>query len=167
MLTSTHIYIRKVKQGDQQYLFQWENDPDNWEVSDTKQPFSREEINHFVINPPEISITGELRMMICLVIDDTPIGCVDLFQYNAANSSVGIGILIAKKSFRNKGYATEAIQLMLSYCRNELSIVNVFCNIFKDNIPSIRLFEKCGFQYVDERLLGIHKVNYYTIKIND
>ena len=76
-----------------------------------------------------------------------------------------IGILIGEKSYRNKGYASEALNLIIDYCRNELSLVNLFCNIQKDNTTSIRLFEKCGFQFIEELVLFDNKVNYYELKL--
>ena len=54
-------------------------------------------------------------------------------------------MLIAETANRKKGYAKEALELVLNYCRNELKVVTIFCNIIKDNKASIRLFEGVGF----------------------
>jgi RimJ/RimL family protein N-acetyltransferase len=38
-------------------------------------------------------------------------------------------------------------------------------NFFKNNKTSIRLFENCGFKFIEERMLDGKKVNYFELKI--
>lgn len=147
---------------DVEKLFEWENNPDNWQVSDTHSAFTREQIEVFVKQPQSLNENKQQRFMVCL--DNNPIGCIDLFEYDVVIKSAGVGVLIAKKAYRNKGYAAKALNLLIDKCRNELNIVHLFCNIYKENKASIRLFEKCGFQFVDERKLEGKSVNYYELK---
>lgn len=144
-------------------LLKWENNPDNWQISDTVAPFSRKQIEDFVNQPQSLKDNKQQRFMVCL--DDNPIGCIDIFEYDTAKRKAGVGVLIAEESNRNKGYASEALNLLIEKCRNELNVVHLFCNIYKENKASIRLFEKCGFQFVDERKLEGKSVNYYELKI--
>ena len=88
-----------------------------------------------------------------------------MFELNKQTKSVGIGALVAEKAYRNKGSASESLRLIIAYCRNELNIVTIFCNIFKENKSSIRLFEKNGYQFIDERILFEKPVNYYELKL--
>lgn len=162
-LVSNHIYLRNVLASDVLNIFEWENNPENWEVSNTEKSFTREEIEEFVSEPQDINLNHQLRFIICINETNTPIGCIDLFEYEL-EKSVGVGILIAEKAYRNKGYATEALKLLIDYCRNELRVVHIFCNIFINNKPSIRLFESCGFKFVEERILDENEVNYYELK---
>lgn len=156
------VSLREIQSADADELLKWENNPENWEVSETKQPYTEQEIKAFVNQEQNIKKHLQQRFMICL--NDTPIGCIDLFEYNPLINKAGVGILIAKKIDRNKGYASKALNLLINKCRNELNIVHLFCNIYKDNKASIRLFEKCGFQFVDERKLDGKPVNYYELK---
>lgn len=156
------VSLREIQSADADELLKWENNPENWEVSETKQPYTEQEIKAFVNQEQNIKKHLQQRFMICL--NDTPIGCIDLFEYNPLINKAGVGILIAKKIDRNKGYASKALNLLINKCRNELNIVHLFCNIYKDNKASIRLFEKCGFQFVDERKLDGNLVNYYELK---
>ena len=141
---------------------EWENNPENWEVSDTSQPFTKEQIDAFVNQPQSLINNKQQRFIICL--EDKPIGCIDLFEYNEIEKRAGVGVLIADKVNRNKGYAHKALNLLKNCCSNELSIVHLFCNISSENTASIRLFEKCGFQFVDIRELDGRPVNYYELK---
>jgi RimJ/RimL family protein N-acetyltransferase len=63
------------------------------------------------------------------------------------------------------GLATEALKQVINYCRNELKLAYIFCNIYKNNKASIRLFENCGFEFVEQRLLNQQKVNYFELKM--
>lgn len=157
------ISLRKMLSEDVDVLLIWENNPDNWQISDTVAPFSRKQIEDFVNQPQSLKDNKQQRFMVCL--DSKPIGCIDLFEYDENKSTAGVGVLIAKKLDRNKGYASKALNILIDKCRNELSIVHLFCNIFKENKASIRLFEKSGFQFVDERKLDDKPVNYYELNL--
>ena len=163
-LKSANIYLRNLTPLDASILFDWENNPENWEVSNTEKLFTREEIEEFVHQPQDINLNQQLRFIICKNENDIPIGCIDLFDYEF-EKSVGIGILIADKKFRNKGYATQALKLLVDYCRFELKVNSIFCNIFKTNISSIRLFENCSFKFIEERMLDGSKVNYFECNV--
>lgn len=163
-LVSKDIFLRNIIDGDASILLKWENNVENWEVSDTKQPYTIDEIRQFVQLPQDINFNNQLRLIICEKNNGKPIGCIDLFDFNIGES-VGVGILIADKINRNKGFATQALNLVINYCRNELQLAYIFCNIFANNKSSIRLFEKCNFQFVEERMLNHLKVNYYEIRL--
>ena len=159
------VTLRELLPADFELLYQWENNPENWDVSETKKPFSKQEIKDFVNQEQNIKKHLQQRFMICL--NDIPIGCIDLFEYNSLLNKAGVGVLIADKENRNKGYAELALNLLINKCRNELSIVYLFCNIFKDNTASICLFEKCGFLFVEERMLDGKCVNFYEMRFNN
>jgi diamine N-acetyltransferase len=45
----------------------------------------------------------------------------------------------------NKGYATQALQLLCNYCFEVLLVKQIFCNISASNEKSLHLFKKLGF----------------------
>jgi diamine N-acetyltransferase len=161
LLKSENIFLRELQSTDVDVILKWENNPENWKVSGTTMPYIKEDIAEFVSAEHDIVKNEQLRFVICLNPSEQAIGTIDLFEYNVQENTVGVGVLIAETVNRNKGFAKEALDFILNYCRNELKIVTVFCNIIKDNKASIRLFEGCGFQFVDERILFKNEVNYY------
>ena len=160
-LKSDYITLRAVEPADIELLYRWENDTENWQLSNTQTPFSVYTLEQYVAGAQEDIYTAkQLRLMI----DTNPdpqvageqircTGCIDLFDFDPNNRRVGIGILIAEKSDRKKGYASEAIRLLVDYCFTTLDMKQVYCNILIDNEPSILLFQKHGFQ-----ITGIKKM---------
>jgi diamine N-acetyltransferase len=75
------------------------------------------------------------------------IGCIDLFDFDPVNMRAGIGILISEK-FRNKGYASESLTMLINYTFNTLHLHQLYCNITSSNEVSLKLFQKHGFQII-------------------
>ena len=48
MLKGNSIYLRVVESEDATKLFVWENDPENWKVSNTEVPFSMHSIHQLI-----------------------------------------------------------------------------------------------------------------------
>jgi len=163
VLKSKNIFLRKLQATDVDLILEWENNRENWAVSGTTKPFTKQDIIQFVNADHDLYANEQFRYVICLESNQKPIGTFDLFEFDKQNNVVGVGVLIANKTFRQKGYASEALALISAYCRNELKLVTIFCNILKDNMQSIRLFEKNGFQFVGERILYEKSVNYYEL----
>lgn len=157
-LKSDHISLRAIEPSDIDLLYRWENDTENWKVSNTQAPFSRFVLEQYIASAHEDIYTAkQLRLMI----DTVPgpgepahsTGCIDLFDFDPAHLRAGIGILIGDKSDRQKGYASEALKLLTEYCFSTLHLKQVYCNITVDNESSILLFQKQGFQ-----ITGIKKM---------
>lgn len=142
------ISVRALEPTDIDQLYTWENDPDVWHLGNTVAPFSRFVLEQYLINSHEdIFSSRQLRLMIEYhdsVNDPVAVGSIDLFDFEPLHRRVGIGILIDRK-YRKRGFARQALQLMLDYCYNTLNMHQVFCNIEADNADSIRLFTKLGF----------------------
>jgi len=140
------ISLRAVEPEDLEYLYQWENNPDYWLVSNMITPYSKYILKKYIENAHKtIFETGQLRMMI----DHTPtgktIGTIDLFDYDPFHLRAGIGILIAEEEYRRKGYASMALECLIDYCFNTLQMHQLYCNILSNNCESLDLFRKIGF----------------------
>jgi diamine N-acetyltransferase len=148
-LTGIHIMLRALEPGDAGLLYQWENDPSVWEVSNTLIPFSRFQIEEYVLNAQQDIFTSrQLRLMIDLLQvtgGERSIGTLDLFDFDPLHRRAGVGILI-RQPYREMGYATEAMKLFIRYAFGTLHLHQLFCNISEDNMASIRLFENLGFE---------------------
>ena len=148
MFFGTKIKLRAIEPSDIDLLHKWENDRSIWSVSNTITSFSRKEIEEYITSIRDIYADKQLRLMICLASNDKSIGCIDLFDFDNNNLRAGVGILIAEPSQRQKGYASEALELLIKYCFTILNLHQLYCNIPADNEASLKLFKKHGFQEI-------------------
>lgn len=144
-----NIRLRALEPQDAILLYQWENDREIWDVSETLVPFSMFQIEQFILEAADIFSAKQLRMMIDKVKEEErqkmTIGSIDLYDFDPKNKRAGVGIFI-DKPFRKKGYAALALELCIDYAFDSLSLHQIYCYIAENNTASIRLFEKLGFE---------------------
>ncbi len=153
-MNGTKVKIRALEPEDVDVLYRWENDHRIWHLSNTITPLSRFTLEQYVLNAgQDLYATRQMRLMIDLVKAEngvTTIGSIDLFEFEPAHRRAGVGILVHEE-FRGKGYASEALALLINYAFETLHMHQLFCNISSDNLESIRLFESKGFIYIGTR----------------
>ena len=148
-LQGDKTFLRAVEPHDVEHFFRWENDTDIWLVSGTTSPFSRNDLERYVRGIRDIYSDKQLRMVICT--DERPIGSIDLFDFDPTHLRAGIGILIGDASLRGKGYAEDALMVIIKYGFEVLHLHQLYANIPANNEPSIALFEKVGFKHSGTR----------------
>lgn len=145
-LKGEHIFLRAIEPADIDALYAWENDTENWKVSNIQTPFSRFVLEQYIASAhQDIYSVKQLRLIICDN-ENKSVGCIDLFDFEPNHLRAGIGVLISDKSDRRKGYASEALELLTDYCFSTLNLHQLYCNITTDNEASVLLFQKHGFQ---------------------
>jgi diamine N-acetyltransferase len=155
-LRNKAVQLRALEPEDLDLLYQWENNPSVWLVSGTFAPFSRFMLQKYLEDSHlDIYQTRQLRLMIGVVGDSEDngktVGAIDLFDFDPYHHRAGIGVLIADTADRNKGYASSALNLLIHYTFNVLSLHQLYCNIDTDNQISFQLFKKFGFEIVGEK----------------
>eukprot|EP00611_Tribonema_gayanum_P006656 TRINITY_DN1593_c0_g1_i1.p2 TRINITY_DN1593_c0_g1~~TRINITY_DN1593_c0_g1_i1.p2 ORF type:complete len:157 (-),score=33.65 TRINITY_DN1593_c0_g1_i1:22-492(-) len=55
-------------------------------------------------------------------------------------------VMIAEAAYRRRGYAREAVAMLMRYGVESLGVSRYFCKIGEDNAGSLRLFETLGFE---------------------
>ena len=115
MINDDIIRLRALEPEDLECLYQWENDMDLWEVSDTLTPFSLFTLKKYIETCHlDIYTTKQLRLMIERVDTNARIGLVDLYDFDPYHQRAGIGIMIHNTENQKQGFATAAIRLMIS-----------------------------------------------------
>ena len=79
---------------------------------------------------------------------DKLIGNCILLEPDFINRTSELGIYIGDKEFWNRGYGTEAMNLLLDYAFNALNLHSILIQVKAFNKHAIRLYERCGFQRV-------------------
>jgi diamine N-acetyltransferase len=148
ILNGENIRLRAVEPGDVDFIYLMENDPDIWHVGNTVVPFSRFQIEQYAITSQHnIYADKQLRLIIELKDPSTVnkrIGAIDLYDFDPLHRRAGIGILIVQQE-RKKGFASESLDLLISYSFEILMLHQLYCSISPGNIHSMHLFEKHGF----------------------
>ena len=137
-----NVTLRRPKLLDLDQLLLWENNLDNSLFSDNPVFYTRKQIKEFLNSDQDIFLDRQIRFMIDC--SGSPIGCVDLFEYDIVNSRAGVGIFIDEK-FRNMGFGTKALSLLKTICIKDYFISNLHASILYTNKHSIQLFERAGF----------------------
>ena len=141
ILQGTKCRLRSVVSSDADTILLWENDPELAPYSDPHEPYTLSDIEQFIASEQlGFKANGQLRLII--EADNTPIGAIDLFDYDGHGAEVGV--LIYPKALRGQGYATDALTT-LKAAAPSLGIETLMAVIDSSNAASIALFSRCGF----------------------
>jgi len=145
-METERILLRPWHEGDAPALYKYASDPEvgpraGWPPHQSEQE-SLEIIRTIFSNDRtwaiELKETGEV------------IGCIGYFVHGESNIDIGendaeAGYWVARP-YWNRGIATEALRLLIDYCKREKGFQFLWCDFFVDNPASGRVMEKCGFR---------------------
>ncbi len=142
------IYFRAPEPADVDLLYTWENDTKIWHLSNTVTPYSRQILEEYILNAQQDIYTAkQLRLMIILNKTGEAVGCIDLFDFDPQHLRAGVGILI-DDHHRQKGYAAEALTMLIDYSFDILHLHQLYCNVTPANENSLQLFQKHKFSII-------------------
>ncbi|KAK8796577.1 hypothetical protein WA538_005776 [Blastocystis sp. DL] len=79
---------------------------------------------------------------------DRVVGDCSLFVDIVDDRDMGeFNVMVADKKDRRKGYGYYTVLLVMMWCNRYLKLKDFFVKINKDNIPSIKMFEKIGYHF--------------------
>lgn len=145
-LKGKSIFLRALEPSDIDFLFAVENDVSLWHISQTVQPFSRHILEAYIESAKsDIYEAKQLRLVICEIESNNLCGFIDLFDFDPRNNRAGVGIVVAE-SFRKKGIASEALELLITYAFEFLNLFQLYACVEENNQASLTLFSKFGFE---------------------
>lgn len=83
---------------------------------------------------------------ICVEAGARHIGNIKLGPINAAHGHADVSVFLGEKDCWGHGYATEAIALVARFAFQTLQLNKLKAGAYRENVASIRAFEKCGFR---------------------
>ena len=99
----------------------------------------------------EENLNKNYNFFIITLKEDKLIGTVGLENYDAINRTATLGIFIGDKDYRNEGYGTEAIKMVLDYGFNYLNLNNIKLDLMSFNERALKCYTKCGFKEYGRR----------------
>ena len=151
MLKGENIQLRALEPSDLETLYHWENDINIWKVSQTITPFSKHVLSKYLENAHQDIFTAK-QLRLIIEKNSRSIGTIDLFDFDPINQRAAVGIWIADQGERQKGYAREALKILIDYAFKQLQLKQIYCNISSINKASINLFS--GLDFI---LVGVKK----------
>ncbi|MBN2829551.1 MAG: GNAT family N-acetyltransferase [Candidatus Cloacimonetes bacterium] len=138
------VYLRALEIEDYKITFKWRTD------SEIQYGFSEKRV--FVSSENEkkwmetiINDFNKVSLGICLKETDELIGLTFLTEIDMFNRTGHCPSFIGEKKYWGLGLATEARMLILHHAFFDRGLNRVWARIITDNIPSIRMCEKCGY----------------------
>lgn len=143
-LIKDNITLRAIEQEDGSLLKELINDPEiESMVVGWSFPVSTEQQSNWISNQANSNST--VRFVID-VKNVGGVGIVSLSGIDFKNRTAVLNVKIKNEDkIRNKGIGYESINMLIDYAFNQLNMNCLIASILEYNIPSQRLFEKCGF----------------------
>jgi diamine N-acetyltransferase len=131
-------------------LYEKENNPAVWGAGNMLAPCSRRTFRQYIQDAQQdIYAARQLRLMIDVQQADgarITVGAVDLFDFDPQNLRAEVGVVIYEPAFRRKGYATQAMRLLIAYAADTLQLHQLYCSVAESNEASAALFRRLGFE---------------------
>lgn len=173
------VYLRAIEPEDLEYYRENINDPETekmvggWSLP-VASVSQRDWYN---------SIVGDrnnLRFTISMKDEDLPLGMVNLVDIDWKSGVAFSGIKLFKNAQRKSGIGFDTVMSMDRYAFDELRLNRIEGTILTTNIPSIKLYKKCGWveegirrqskyqsgEYYDEIFVSILREDFEQIRKN-
>lgn len=142
LLENDTIKLRAVEPEDLEQLYAWENNPQLWDVGNTRNPYSKFALKQYILQcSVDIYESKQLRLMIVSKATQEVVGTVDLFDFELHHSRIALGLYV-DAAFQGMGYATSSLRLIEEYVFSYLKINQLYMHISLNNSASIQMFEK-------------------------
>lgn len=139
------IYLRAVEPEDMDIMYEMENDPSMWDISNFTVPYSRYVLRQYIeASQCDIFADKQLRLMIVGKADRRILGTLDITDFVPLHSRGEVGIAV-HKDYRGQGYAADALRLLCEYAFGFLSLNQLYAHVAVDNEVCLKLFTSCGF----------------------
>ena len=147
MILGTRVRLRAIERADLPRFQEWSNDPEVTQGLSRYLPLSLTEEGKWF---GRVMQGQPAQQPLAIKIQDGGswklVGNTGLFNLEWTNRSAEFGIFIGNKSSWNKGYGTEALQLMLRHAFSTLNLNRVYLRVLASNPRARRSYEKAGFQ---------------------
>ena len=160
ILETEHLYLRKFALKDAAVLFKRHNNPED--TSSTESSFfkSVSDAENFITNFSYSDNSDIGCWGICEKRQGELVGWCSLTQEKSI-TSINLECCVFQKH-RNKGYATETVNSLISYTFNKLRLQNINININKQHDIALKIAANFGFQLInnnDETMAIYHLKN--------
>ena len=124
---------------------EWYSDPEVWYLSSwTSKPLSVKAVQR-LFEEREMSRTDD-SFAIFRKDGRDPIGVISLMNISDAHASADLSIIIGRSQDRARGFGAEAIEVLLEYGFERLTLHRIGLSVFDFNGPAVSLYKRLGFR---------------------
>jgi len=147
-LIGGQIYLRPLEMDDLERCQRWINDPQVRLFLDITRPLNRIVEKEFLekLSRAAGDPAGDIITAIVLKDGDRHIGNAGLHRLNLIDRHAEFGILIGERECWQKGYGTEATNLLCAYGFDTLNLHRICLRVHSNNLRGLSAYEKAGFK---------------------
>lgn len=145
MKKQIRVYLRALEIDDHMLIHKWRNDPEVALFFSGTRRFTST-LNEKKWIEDRIFDKTSVSCAICLKDTDEMIGCAFINEIDPLNRTGKSGIFIGEKKYWSKGYATDALILILKHVFIDKGLQKVWAGVFEENKASLKMAEKCGYK---------------------
>ncbi len=150
ILTTQRLRLTPHILPDAEAMNRWSADPELCYYSDDTpapaEPEPIEETRRYIERIITRQDDNILRWGVRRIEDDQLIGFCMIVFIDHHNLKCKVGMAIGEKTAWGKGYGREVLEALVRHCFEVLGMNRIGAEIYAFNAPSIRLFERTGFQ---------------------
>ncbi len=140
------VNLRAMEPEDLDALYQIENTPEIWSVSNTSVPYSRYVLHDYIANASnDIYADRQVRLVIENA-EEEIVGMLDIVNFDPQHRRAEISIVI-KNIYHGCGYASAAVAKAKDYALHTLHLHQLYAVVATENEASLRLFSNLGFRH--------------------
>jgi len=168
LIIGRNIKIRDFEAKDFEQFFELVQDKNNHELAGLEYTADK----NFAKNVFDLYLQREGTYVVALAADDKMIGIIEMNKRGESEGLIStreVGFVIDSR-FRQKGYAGEAVKLIVDFGLNDLQLDEIWASTEEKNLTPQKLLEKLEFKYIysaDQALPFAEESNvvkYYLLK---
>lgn len=138
------LFLRGINEDDTADIIKWRSDPEVYRFLTSPHKITVSEHVHWLNN---IYICDE-NILEWICIEKETCRKIGVFALVFSNNTAKISYLLSP-SARHKGYAYEAVKMLVRYAHENRHVKNITAEIHKDNLPSVLLVKRLGFELAE------------------
>ena len=144
-LESERLILRGITEDDAPEIVEWRSDPEAYKFFRSPHRITMDEHLSWYRN----NYLSNNNRFDWICVDKSSGRKIGVFGAVRDGKTAEVNYLLAPYA-QHKGYALEAVKMVIEYVRSELHIKRVAAEIHRDNAPSIALAERTGFTLESE-----------------
>lgn len=142
------IQLRELRESDAPLMLEWMHDPEMQKgFRKNMLSASLEDAVNFCKSAkiPQVIKDGQSIHYAIVDESDEYLGTISIKNIDLNNLSAEYAISVRKKA-QGRGTAFAATGILLKKAFKEYGLHRIYLSVLADNVPAIRLYEKCGFK---------------------